>query len=47
MTISDIFKLLLSPFIKKAKTRKPELPEWMIEQGLDAPIRTASQGRLT
>ncbi|MGR3175878.1 MAG: B12-binding domain-containing radical SAM protein [Candidatus Scalindua sp.] len=47
MTISDIFRLLWSPFIKKDKTRKPELPEWMIEQGLDAPVRTASQGKLT
>jgi hypothetical protein len=42
MTISDILKLLCSPFSKKAKTRKPELPEWMIEQGLSAPIRKAS-----
>jgi hypothetical protein len=42
MTVSDIFKLLWSPFSKKTKTRKPELPEWMIEQGLEAPARTAS-----
>ncbi len=42
MTASDIFTLLWSPFRKKALTRKPELPEWMIEQGLDAPIREAS-----
>jgi len=34
--------LLWGPFSKKAKTRKPELPERMIEQGLDSPIRTAS-----
>ena len=42
MTASDIFRLLWSPFSKKDKTRKPELPEWMIEQGLEAPVRTAS-----
>ncbi len=42
MTASDIFKLLWSPFRKKALTRKPELPEWMIEQGLDSPIREVS-----
>jgi radical SAM superfamily enzyme YgiQ (UPF0313 family) len=42
MTASDIFELLWSPFRKKALTRKPELPEWMIEQGLNAPIRKAS-----
>jgi radical SAM superfamily enzyme YgiQ (UPF0313 family) len=42
MTATDIFELLWSPFRKKALTRKPELPEWMIEQGLDAPIRKAS-----
>jgi hypothetical protein len=42
MTVTDIFRLLLSPFIKKDKTRKPELPEWMIEQGLEAPVRTVS-----
>jgi hypothetical protein len=42
MTTSDICKLLWGPFSKKAKTRKPELPEWMVEQGLDSPIRTAS-----
>ena len=42
MTVSDILKLLWSPFSKKAKTRKPELPEWMIEQGLGAPVRAAS-----
>jgi radical SAM superfamily enzyme YgiQ (UPF0313 family) len=39
MTTSDIFKLLWSPFRKKALTRKPELPQWMIEQGLEEPVR--------
>ena len=42
MTAKDIFTLLWSPFRKRTLTRKPELPEWMIEQGLDAPIRKAS-----
>lgn len=42
MTSSDIFKLLWSPFRKKTLSHKPELPEWMIEQGLDAPIRNKS-----
>jgi len=40
MTTSDIIKMLWSPFRKKALTRKPELPEWMIQQGLDAPVRS-------
>lgn len=39
MQASDIFKLLWSPFRKKTLTRKPELPERMIEQGIDAPVR--------
>lgn len=42
MTAKDIFTLLWSPFRKKALSHKPELPEWMIEQGLDAPVRKAS-----
>ena len=42
MTASDIFTLLWSPFRKRTLSHKPELPEWMIEQGLDAPIRKAS-----
>lgn len=40
MTASDIFKLLSSPFRKRSLTHKPDLPQWMIEQGLDAPVRT-------
>ena len=39
MTAGDIFKLLWSPFRKKTLTRKPELPQWMIEKGLEAPVR--------
>lgn len=42
MTASDIFKLLWSPFRKKSVHYHPELPEWMIEQGLDAPVRKVS-----
>ena len=41
MTARDIFTLLWSPFRKKQLSHKPELPEWMIEQGLDAPLRTS------
>ena len=47
MTASDIFTLLWSPFRKKALTRKPELPQWMIEQGLNAPIRNTTKEELT
>ena len=36
---SDIFKLLWSPFRKRALTVKPELPARMIELGLTAPVR--------
>ena len=39
MKLSDIFKLLWSPFRKRVLTRKPELPARMIDQGLEAPIR--------
>lgn len=42
MTAKDIFTMLWSPFRKKTLSHKPELPEWMIEQGLDAPVRKAS-----
>jgi radical SAM superfamily enzyme YgiQ (UPF0313 family) len=40
MTAKDIFTLLWSPFRKKQLSHKPELPEWMVEQGLDAPVRS-------
>lgn len=39
MTSADIFKLLWSPFRKTGLTRKPDLPQWMIEQGLEEPVR--------
>jgi len=37
----DIFKLLSSPFRRRALNRMPELPARMIELGLTAPIRPA------
>lgn len=40
MTAKDIFKLLYSPFKKRTLTKLPDLPEWMIEQGLTEPTRT-------
>ena len=42
MKFSDVMKLISSPFRKKTFTYNPDLPEKMIEQGLDAPIRIAS-----
>jgi hypothetical protein len=44
MTRADIFKLLYSPFKKRTLTRMPELPEWMIEQGLTEPVRERAEG---
>jgi hypothetical protein len=41
MKTSDILTLLWSPFRKRTLTRRPELPEQMIEQDLTAPIREA------
>ena len=41
MKTVDILRLLWSPFRKRTLTRRPELPEQMIEQDLTAPIRTA------
>jgi radical SAM superfamily enzyme YgiQ (UPF0313 family) len=42
MKMSDIFKLLWSPFRKRTLTRVPELPERMIDEGLTAPVREAA-----
>ena len=42
MKFSDVVKLIGSPFRKKTFTYNPDLPEKMIEKGLDAPIRIAS-----
>ena len=42
MKMSDILKLLSSPFRKRTLTRRPELPARMIDQGLTAPVRESS-----
>lgn len=39
MQTSDIVRLLASPFRRRTLTRKPELPAWMIEAGLEEPDR--------
>jgi hypothetical protein len=39
MKISDILKLLSSPFRRRKLNRKPELPARMLELGLSAPVR--------
>jgi len=43
MKISDIFKLLSSPFRRRPLTRKPELPARMIDRGLKAPERETAR----
>jgi hypothetical protein len=40
MKTSDILKLLSSPFRRRTLNRKPELPAWMIDLGLTAPIES-------
>jgi radical SAM superfamily enzyme YgiQ (UPF0313 family) len=42
MKRADILKLLWSPFRRRTLTRKPELPAWMIDSGLEAPVRGIS-----
>jgi len=39
MKVSDILKLLSSPFRRRKLNRKPELPARMLELGLSAPVR--------
>lgn len=39
MKTSDIIKLLGSPFRRRTLTRKPELPAWMVDAGLEEPNR--------
>jgi radical SAM superfamily enzyme YgiQ (UPF0313 family) len=39
MKVSDILKLLSSPFRRRKLNRKPELPARMLELGLNAPVR--------
>jgi radical SAM superfamily enzyme YgiQ (UPF0313 family) len=40
MKISDILRLLSSPFRRRTLNRKPEFPAKMIDLGLSAPVRT-------
>jgi radical SAM superfamily enzyme YgiQ (UPF0313 family) len=42
MAVSDVLKLLWSPFRKRTLTRRPELPALMIDQGLTEPVRPAT-----
>jgi radical SAM superfamily enzyme YgiQ (UPF0313 family) len=39
MKMIDIFRLLASPFRRRTLTRKPDLPAWMREAGLQEPDR--------
>ena len=39
MKSSDLVKLLSSPFRRRTSTRKPELPAWMLDAGLEEPDR--------
>jgi hypothetical protein len=39
MKLSDLFRLLTSPFRKRTLTRKPSLPARMVDMGLEAPVR--------
>ena len=41
MKLTDILKLLASPFRRRKLTLLPELPARMVDAGLDAPCRTA------
>ena len=43
MKKSDIFKLLSSPFVRRALTHPPDLPAKMIAKKLAAPVRSVSQ----
>jgi hypothetical protein len=40
MKLTDILKLLASPFHRRKLTLLPELPARMVDAGLDAPCRT-------
>ena len=40
MKVSDILKLLSSPFRRRKLNRKPELPARMVKLGLSAPVRS-------
>jgi radical SAM superfamily enzyme YgiQ (UPF0313 family) len=43
MKLSDILRLLASPFRRRRMTRMPELPAKMIDMGLTEPVRTSVQ----
>jgi len=45
MKKSDLLKLLWSPFRRRTLNRKPELPAWMIDAGLEARGGRPDQGR--
>jgi hypothetical protein len=40
MKITDVIRLLASPFRRRRLTRRPDLPAKMIDLGLAEPIRT-------
>jgi anaerobic magnesium-protoporphyrin IX monomethyl ester cyclase len=44
MRVTDIVKLLASPFRQRKLTRKPELPARMVDAGLEAPNRVPQLG---
>jgi hypothetical protein len=39
MEMSDIYKLMSSPFAKRPSFREPDLPAKMIDLGIKEPIR--------
>jgi radical SAM superfamily enzyme YgiQ (UPF0313 family) len=43
MKLSDVWKLLSSPFRRRTLTRKPSLPAKMVDLGLEAPVRESDQ----
>jgi anaerobic magnesium-protoporphyrin IX monomethyl ester cyclase len=44
MKLSDLVKLLSSPFRRRALTHKPNLTAKMIDLGLEAPVRSSATG---
>ncbi len=44
MKVTDIVKLLASPFRQRKLTRKPELPARMVDAGLEVPCRVPQPG---
>jgi hypothetical protein len=43
MKLTDIVRMLWSPFRRRTMTRRPELPGKMLDAGLLAPDRTAGR----